>query len=74
VKISNRFTALENMDENVHVNRVSEHIRDNIKIPVKQSPAITSYSSKNHAVTKNIKNYYIQGSGLNCSGCRIKAK
>jgi hypothetical protein len=35
VEISNRFTALENLDDNVDINRAWETIRENIKISAK---------------------------------------
>jgi hypothetical protein len=37
VEISNRFTALENFDTKLDVNRAWENIRENIKISVKES-------------------------------------
>jgi hypothetical protein len=37
VKITNRFAALENFDDNVDMNRVWENIRDNIKTSAKES-------------------------------------
>jgi hypothetical protein len=37
VKITNRFAALENIDDNVDMNRVWENIRDNIKTSAKDS-------------------------------------
>jgi hypothetical protein len=37
VKITNRFAALENCDDNVDMNRASENIRENIKISAKES-------------------------------------
>jgi hypothetical protein len=37
VKITNRFAALENFDDNVDMNRAWENIRENIKISAKGS-------------------------------------
>jgi ubiquitin len=37
VKITNRFAALENFDDNVGTNRTWENIRENIKISAKES-------------------------------------
>jgi hypothetical protein len=37
VKTSNRFAALENLDDNVDVKRAWENIRENIKISAKES-------------------------------------
>jgi hypothetical protein len=38
VEISNWFTAVENIDSEVDINRVWETIRENIKISAKESP------------------------------------
>jgi DNA repair ATPase RecN len=37
VKITNRFAALENFDDNVDMNRAWENIRENVKISAKES-------------------------------------
>jgi hypothetical protein len=37
VKITNRFAALENIDDNVDMNRAWENIRENIKTSAKDS-------------------------------------
>jgi hypothetical protein len=37
-KISNRFSALGDLDDNVDINRAWDNIRDNINISAKQSP------------------------------------
>jgi hypothetical protein len=37
VEISNRFAALENVDSEVDVTKAWETIRENIKIPAKES-------------------------------------
>jgi hypothetical protein len=37
VKITNRFAALENFDDNVDMNRAWENIRENIKTSAKES-------------------------------------
>jgi hypothetical protein len=37
VKITNRFAALENFDDNVDTNRAWENIRKNIKTSAKES-------------------------------------
>jgi hypothetical protein len=46
VEISNRFTTLENSDDDVDVNRAWEIIRENIKISVKKS--LGFYELKKH--------------------------
>jgi hypothetical protein len=37
LKISKRFTALENIDDDVYINRACESIRINIKFPTIES-------------------------------------
>jgi hypothetical protein len=37
-KITNRFAALENFDDNVDINRAWENIKENIKTSAKESP------------------------------------
>jgi hypothetical protein len=46
VKISNRFSALENLDDSVHINRAWENIRQNINISGKARP--DHYELKQH--------------------------
>jgi hypothetical protein len=45
-EISNRFTALENLNAVVDINRASETIRENIKISAKESAGY--YELKKH--------------------------
>jgi hypothetical protein len=42
-KISNRFAALENLDDDVDINRTWENIRENIKIQPKRTQVIMSF-------------------------------
>jgi hypothetical protein len=46
VEISNRFTALENLDDDVDINRAWETIRENIKISAEAS--LGYYEMKKH--------------------------
>jgi 50S ribosomal subunit-associated GTPase HflX len=46
VEILNRFAALENLDDEVHINRVWETIRENIKISTNES--LGYYELKKH--------------------------
>jgi hypothetical protein len=46
VKISDRFTALGNLDDDVDVNKTWEAIRENIKISTKES--LCYYELKKH--------------------------
>jgi hypothetical protein len=72
VKISNRFVALRNLDDNVDINNAWKNIRENINNSAKESPG--HELNMNHGLMKNVQNYYIQGSRLNWSGCRTQAK
>jgi hypothetical protein len=60
VEILNRFTALENLDTEVDINRDWENIRENIKIPAKKS------------LTMETQNYYITGNKQNSRGYRLQ--
>jgi hypothetical protein len=46
VEISTRFAALENLEDDVDINRVSKTIRENIKISAKES--LGYYELKKH--------------------------
>jgi hypothetical protein len=46
VEVSNRFAALEDLDTEVEINTIWETIRENIKIPAKQS--LGYYELKKH--------------------------
>jgi hypothetical protein len=46
VEISNRFAALENLDDDVDINRVFKTIRGNIRIAAKES--LGYYELKKH--------------------------
>jgi hypothetical protein len=48
VNISSRFVALKNLDDNVDISRAWENIRENIKMPAKESLV--------HDLTKNLLN------------------
>jgi hypothetical protein len=45
-KITNRFAALENSDDNVDINRAWENIRANVKTSAKDS--LSHYKLKQH--------------------------
>jgi hypothetical protein len=74
VEISNRLAALENLDDNVDINRVWETVTENIKFQPKGVQVIANLRSISHSSTKDTDNYYIKGNKPNCIGCRIRAK
>jgi hypothetical protein len=57
VKISNRFAAFENLEDNVDINRAWKNVRENIKILAKASLGHYNLNSTNHDLTKNVQNY-----------------
>jgi hypothetical protein len=62
VNILNRFAALDDLGDNVDINRAWENVRLNIKISAQTS------------LTNNVQNYWIKEYTVNCSGCKILAK
>jgi hypothetical protein len=46
IKISNRFEALENLNESEVINRVWENIKENTKVSAKETPGL--YGQKQH--------------------------
>jgi hypothetical protein len=54
VKMSNRFAALENLDDDVDINRAWESIRENMKDRARE--AIISLNSINHGLI-SVDNY-----------------
>jgi hypothetical protein len=72
IKISNRFTALENFDDDVDINRGCEAIRENIKISSKESLGYYELKQcKPWFDNGRSKVYQTRGKRSDCSGCRI---
>jgi uncharacterized protein YqjF (DUF2071 family) len=57
VEISNRFTALENLDTEVHINRAWETIRENIKVSAKESLGYHELKKHKPWSMKDAQNY-----------------
>jgi hypothetical protein len=74
VEISNRFTALENLDTEVDINRALETIRGNIKISTKERPGYYELKKHNRGLMKDAQNYLTEGNKPNCSGYRFETK
>jgi hypothetical protein len=72
VEVSNRFTALEDLDAEMDINSAWEMIRGTIKIPAKESLGCFELEKHkpwfNEGCTKSKRNK------LNGSGCRIQVK
>jgi hypothetical protein len=72
VQISNRFAALENLDDDVHINRARETIRKNIKISAKEG--LGYYELKKHKPWFDKEcSKQIKGNEPNCNGYRNQA-
>jgi hypothetical protein len=56
VEISNRFTALENLDTEVDIKRAWETIRENIKISAKASLCYYERRNISHGLMKDAQN------------------
>jgi hypothetical protein len=57
VKISNRSTALENLNDNVDINRAWKSIRENIKASTTESVRHYKLKQYNHGLMMNVQNY-----------------
>jgi hypothetical protein len=61
VEISNRFTALENLDNDVNIKRAWETIGQNIKTSARQSLGYYELKKDNPWFDKGCSNYQIKG-------------
>jgi predicted metallo-beta-lactamase superfamily hydrolase len=70
VKITNRFAAKENFDDNVDMNRAWENIRENIKTSAKEN--LGHYKLQQHKpwFDDEYSKLIDRRKLLNCSGCR----
>jgi uncharacterized FlaG/YvyC family protein len=60
VEISNRFTALENLDTGEDINRTWEIVRENIEFSLK-SASYYELKSISHGLRKDAQNYKAKG-------------
>ncbi|PNF30401.1 hypothetical protein B7P43_G12867 [Cryptotermes secundus] len=74
VKISNRFSALENLDAEVDTNKARETIRENMKRSPKENPGLFGSKKLSHGSTNDAQKYYLKENKPNCRGYRIQAK
>ena len=75
IEITNRFAALEKLNDDEDVNRTWENIKENIKTSAKES--LGMHELKQHKPwfdEECFRFFWIKGSGLKCSGYRIQAK
>jgi hypothetical protein len=74
VKISNRYAALENFDNNVDASRIlGKHKEEYRSLNHGQSGYYDLEQHKKWFV-EECSELLIKGNSLNCSGCRIQAK
>jgi hypothetical protein len=74
VTSTNKFAALENLEDNVDITRACNIIRQHIKISARRVSIIVNQSITNHGSMMNDQNWLIKGSRLNYSGCRAQVK
>jgi hypothetical protein len=74
VTIKYKFAAQENLDDNGDINRAWETIRENIKISAKESIRLCESKSYKPWFDEECLKWFIEGSGLNYSGCRTQVK
>jgi len=72
LKISNRFAALENLDDSGAIKQSSKNIRTP-KSQLKKVYISTNGSSIQHGLMNNDQTLSIKGSSIHYSGCMIQA-
>jgi len=74
VEITNRFAALENLNEDEDVNRIWGNIKHNVQISAKESLSMHEWKQHNPWFDEECLGFWIKGSGQKCSAYRIHAK
>jgi len=74
IKITNRFAALENMNDYEDVNRIWENIKENVQTSAEESLGVHELKQNKAWFDEVCLVFWIKGSGLKCSGYRIQAK
>jgi hypothetical protein len=74
VTITNKFSALENLEGNGNVNKARYNITEKIKISAKESLGYCESKHNKLWLDEEIQNLLIEGSRLNYSGCRTQVK
>jgi len=73
-KISNMFTALENLIDREDINGAEKNIKESIKIPVKESQSLYGWKQHKPYFDEECLNFWTKGSRLKCSGYRIQTR
>jgi len=74
IEITNRFTALENLNDDEDVDRTWENIKENIQSSAKESLCLHELKQNKPWFDEECLGFLIKGSRLKCSGYRIQAK
>jgi len=74
IEITNRFTALENLNDDEDVDRTWENIKENIQSSAKESLCLHELKQNKPWLDEECLGFLIKGSRLKCSGYRIQAK
>ena len=74
IEITNRFAALENLNEDEDVNRIWGNIKHNIQISEKESLGMHEWKKHKPWFDEECLGFWIRGSGQKCSGYSIHAK
>ena len=74
IQISNRFAAMENLDNDEDVNRTGENIKENCQNSTKESLGLHELKQNKPWFDEVYLGFWIKGSWLKCSGYRIQGK
>ena len=74
IEITNRFAALENVNDDEDVNTTWENIRENIQTSAEESLGVHELEQNKRWFHEECLVFWIKGSGLKCSGYRIQAR
>ena len=74
IEITNRFAALENLNEGEGINKAREYIKENIKTSAKESLGLQELKQHKPWFDKEYLGFCIKGGRLKCSGYRIQTK
>ena len=74
IEITNRFAALENVNDEEDVNRTWENIKENIQTSAKGRLGLQELRQNKPLFNEECLGFWIEGSGLNCSGNGSKPK
>ena len=74
IEITNRFAALENLNDDKDVNMTWKNTKENIKTSVKESLGLHELKQNKPWFGDECLGFWIKGNWLKCSRYRIQAK